>query len=278
MERNVLVSIGMPVYNGMPYIDLALESLLSQSHRNLELIISDDCSTDGTFAVCQSFADCDPRITLIRQPSQLGMLENFQFVFDYARGEYFMWASQDDIWDRDWIKGNLGRISDSHIMSVGSFCTIDESGRRIHAFPEMEFSSHRLVRVLELMYCHMTGVLMYGVFDRRKLEQVDGFEKLKGLGPTIDPLFLFKVGMAGPIARSSHSVLFKRVYNSAAKRTLKTRRIRGNVAGVASYAVSFFRLDLPLITRLVLAANTIPFMGIMLINDLRGTVYKRQNV
>ena len=90
------VSIGMPVFNGEPFIREALDSLLAQTFTNFELIISDNASTDGTEAICREYAACDARIRYVRQPENRGALSNFQFVLDAARGEYFMWAAHDD--------------------------------------------------------------------------------------------------------------------------------------------------------------------------------------
>jgi glycosyltransferase involved in cell wall biosynthesis len=90
------VSIGMPVFNGEPFIREALDSLLAQTFSDFELIISDNGSTDGTEAICREYAATDPRIRYVRQPKNRGALFNFQFVLDEARGEYFMWAAHDD--------------------------------------------------------------------------------------------------------------------------------------------------------------------------------------
>ena len=54
-----LVTIGLPVYNGESYLRQAIESILEQTHHNLELIISDNASTDGTAAICEEFANQD---------------------------------------------------------------------------------------------------------------------------------------------------------------------------------------------------------------------------
>jgi len=92
------VSIGMPVYNGEPFIQEALDSLLAQTFADFELIISDNASTDGTEAICREYAARDKRIRCVRQPENLGAAANFQFVLDEAVGEYFMWAAADDVW------------------------------------------------------------------------------------------------------------------------------------------------------------------------------------
>ncbi len=107
------VSIGMPVYNGEQWIRRALESLLSQTYKNFELIISDDGSSDKTFSICEEYARGDRRIRLIGQEKNLGFVGNFDFVLKQAKGEYFMWAAQDDFWHPEFIE-KMARALDNN--------------------------------------------------------------------------------------------------------------------------------------------------------------------
>lgn len=113
-----LVSIGMPVYNGEKYIRHALDSLLSQSFTNFELIISDNASTDRTEIICREYAALDTRITYTRQNNNLGAAANFQFVLDQAHGEFFFWAAYDDYWAPDFIAHSLEAMKDKSIGFV----------------------------------------------------------------------------------------------------------------------------------------------------------------
>jgi glycosyltransferase involved in cell wall biosynthesis len=70
------VSIGLPVYNGENYIQEAIESILSQTFEDFELIISDNASTDQTEAICRSFALKDERIRYFRNQENLGASSN----------------------------------------------------------------------------------------------------------------------------------------------------------------------------------------------------------
>lgn len=106
MHLNTLkpkVSIGMPVYNGEKYIKEAIDSLLAQTFTDFELIISDNCSEDGTEAICQHYVDKDSRVSYIRQNRNIGASENFEFVLQKSVGEFFMWAAYDDRWSTSFI-------------------------------------------------------------------------------------------------------------------------------------------------------------------------------
>jgi glycosyltransferase involved in cell wall biosynthesis len=90
------VSIGMPVYNEERYLERALQSLLSQSHKNFEVIISDNASTDRTRDICLAYAAKDPRVRYSRMNTNVGSILNFNHVFQLSNAPYFFWASGHD--------------------------------------------------------------------------------------------------------------------------------------------------------------------------------------
>jgi glycosyltransferase involved in cell wall biosynthesis len=103
-EEKPLVSIGMPVFNGENFISEALDSLLCQNYKNIEIIISDNCSTDRTETICRKYSKLDTRIFYKRQPSNLGAVNNFLEVLRRSKGNYFMWASADDLWGNRFVE------------------------------------------------------------------------------------------------------------------------------------------------------------------------------
>lgn len=138
-KMNQLVSIGFPTYNGGPRIRRALNSLLAQSYKNFEIIISDNASEDNTQEVCQEYAEKDPRIKYFRRSRNVGPLENFEVVFKKAVGEYFMWAADDDWWSPDFIRIlKDGLDSDeSYGVAMSSLKLVYEDGE---SFGEVIFS------------------------------------------------------------------------------------------------------------------------------------------
>ncbi|WP_214401530.1 glycosyltransferase family 2 protein [Pseudonocardia lacus] len=120
------LSIGLPVYNGEEYLAEALDSLLGQTYRDFELIISDNASTDGTADLCRHYA-ADPRIRYLRQPRNIGCAGNHNVVFEVARGELFKWASDDDLYGRDLLRRCIAVLDENpHVVAVHSWtATID---------------------------------------------------------------------------------------------------------------------------------------------------------
>jgi len=97
------VSIGLPVYNGENYLEEAIDSILAQTYKDFELIISDNASTDRTPDICQAYANKDPRIRYYRNEKNIGAAVNFNRVFELSSSEYFKWAAHDDIIAPDYI-------------------------------------------------------------------------------------------------------------------------------------------------------------------------------
>jgi glycosyltransferase involved in cell wall biosynthesis len=91
------VSIGMPVYNGERYLAVTLDSLLTQTFEDFELIICDNASMDQTEQICRSYAARDGRIRYVRHTENLGAAKNYWRAFELAVGGYFRWANCDDL-------------------------------------------------------------------------------------------------------------------------------------------------------------------------------------
>lgn len=91
------LSIGLPVYNGEPFLAAALDSILNQTFEDFELIISDNGSTDGTAEICLAYAARDGRIRYYRSEVNRGASWNFNHVFALSSGEYFKWSAADDL-------------------------------------------------------------------------------------------------------------------------------------------------------------------------------------
>jgi len=103
-ERTPLVSVGMPVYNGGRYLAEAIESILQQTLPDLELVILDNASTDGTRAIAEGYASRDPRVRYERNELNIGVNPNFCRVFRLSRGRYFKWASCNDLVGREFLE------------------------------------------------------------------------------------------------------------------------------------------------------------------------------
>jgi glycosyltransferase involved in cell wall biosynthesis len=159
-----LVSVGMPVRNGGKMFAAALESVRAQTHRNLEIIISDNASDDETSDIARAAAAADPRIMYVRQEPGLRAYDNFMQVLSQARGEYFVWAAHDDLRSADFVErllppfedpGVVLTFPDLEIMSVfGSPGTMPA-----YDFDNRGLSTSARMRKQALMQCfHIYGL------------------------------------------------------------------------------------------------------------------------
>lgn len=125
-----LVSIGLFTRNGAKTLAKTLDTLLAQTFPGFELIISDNVSTDDTPRICKEYAVKDSRIRYIRQEKGLSAAENQTFVLRAAKGEYFMWASDDDIWGPEFIKTLLEKLENhpEYNVAMGSYDLLWSNG------------------------------------------------------------------------------------------------------------------------------------------------------
>lgn len=92
-----MLSIIIPVYNSERYLSACIASVLSQSYRDFELILVDDCSTDSSPAVCESFAAQDSRVRVVRHDVNKGISNTRYDGFIISQGEYISFIDNDDI-------------------------------------------------------------------------------------------------------------------------------------------------------------------------------------
>jgi glycosyltransferase involved in cell wall biosynthesis len=128
------VSIGVPVRNGERFLEEALDSLLGQSYTDFELIISDNASSDRTESICREYAARDKRIRYYRSDQDVGLANNFNYLFIRARGEYFKWAAADDVHEPDWIARCIDVLErdPAVVLVYGKTRFIDENGAPVN--------------------------------------------------------------------------------------------------------------------------------------------------
>lgn len=103
MSEPAFISVGLPTYNRVSSLKRAVASVLSQGHAHWELVISDNASSDATREWCEELSERDKRVRFFRHEENLGPTANFQTVLQHARGEFFMWLSDDDWLDPTYL-------------------------------------------------------------------------------------------------------------------------------------------------------------------------------
>ena len=135
VDTQPLVSIGMPIFNEERFLEGSLESLRRQDYPNIEILVSDNASTDGTGEIARRIANADPRVSYQRCDENIGVAANFRYVQENASGRYFMWAAGHDEWSEDLVTQSVAALEANRDAAI-AFATshwIDEAGERIES-------------------------------------------------------------------------------------------------------------------------------------------------
>lgn len=116
-----LVSVLVPAYNDERFLGDSLQSLLAQNHRHLQIIVSDDGSSDSSARIAADFARRDPRIELHGQPTNLGMTLNWNQALTHAKGEYVIKLDADDVFRPDTVSQLVAAMEGEHQPMV-AYC------------------------------------------------------------------------------------------------------------------------------------------------------------
>lgn len=210
------VSVGLPVYNAAAYLEQALESLMAQTHGDLDIVISDNGSTDSTADMCRRYADRDRRIRFFGHPANRGAAFNHNFVLKMASAPYFRWFAYDDLLDPRCIEACADSLDASPelILVWPQTLVIDGSGEvTSHYRSDLPFDnaspSSRLRSLLgrrtDETLLHMCYP-MYGLMRREILLETH----LLGATPSADTILLVELALRGPWRQLSERLFYNR--------------------------------------------------------------------
>jgi glycosyltransferase involved in cell wall biosynthesis len=150
----VRVSVALATYSGSQYIEQLLNSLATQQHLPLELVVGDDCSNDDTVALLQRFASRSPfPVRISVNPMRLGYADNFLAVAADCVGDVVAFCDQDDVWHSDKLTAVVeGFGSSKEIVLVAHYArVVDASGSSLErTFPRTDLSGRYSTKTLPL--------------------------------------------------------------------------------------------------------------------------------
>jgi glycosyltransferase involved in cell wall biosynthesis len=211
------LSIGLPVYNGQNYLRCALDSILQQDYTDFELIISDNASTDATRKICCEYSAIDPRIRYYRNEANIGASSNYNRVFGLAHGEFFKWATHDDVHLPGFLRRCvevLDQAPSSVVLVAPRVEIIDEKGKKIAKDWKVERLDTRRPRphqrVADVLRHVAWATAQFGLFRSealRKTRLIDRFH-------ACDYVLLLEVAILGEIWEIPE-ILFQRRFHPA---------------------------------------------------------------
>jgi len=138
MSKTPLVSVGVPVYNGERFLGQTLDSILAQTFKDFELLISDNASSDRTEDICRKYAKKDTRIRYVRNATNVGSAKNYDNLLWLSSGRYFRWAPADDLFAPTSLERCVAVLeaNDDVVLCYPKTILIDENGNTIAPYED----------------------------------------------------------------------------------------------------------------------------------------------
>ena len=160
---NPKVDILLATYNGEKYIKEQVESILNQTYENIQIIISDDCSTDNTRQVLKEYEN-NEKIKVFYQEKNLGYVKNFEFLLKQVKSNLYMLSDQDDVWKKEKVEKFVEKIESEKLDLVfGDLEVVDENLNTLYkSYNRYMHLIHKIKKYqkdyrLQYLYNCMTG-------------------------------------------------------------------------------------------------------------------------
>lgn len=206
-----LLTIGLPVYNGERYLAEALAGIRAQTFTDFELVIADNASTDRTAEIAAEAVAADPRIRYVRREQNIGLVPNFNRIFEETEGEFFAWHASDDLTHPDFYGACVALLTANPraAAATSEIMLMDGDGQPIGPDPERIRADHpdRAVRFAELASFDHYAQFTYGVYRREMMART---RLMLPFFWTSDRLFLAELALQGPLLREPRQLFYVR--------------------------------------------------------------------
>ena len=176
-QRGPLVTVCVPVRNGAATLERALATIRAQTFRNLEIVLSDNGSTDATLQIMRSFAETDGRARIVSRSPALTALDHFASLIQEASGKYLLFCAADDERSDNYIEVLVEALeaSPAAVLAFGGLVVLDgKGGRRPTPFPFDNVGLSAWQRVSKTAFMqnfHFYGVLRTTSFKSIPLQE-----------------------------------------------------------------------------------------------------------
>lgn len=206
---NKLVSIVLPTYNGEKYLRQSIESILSQSYKNLELILVNDCSSDSTQSIISEYAKQDKRLTSIINSQNQKLPKSLNIGFREAKGEYWTWTSDDNYYQRSAIEEMVDYLeshSDKVAVCANFICIDVANGNK----ESLKITAPNNMEVLIFDGNPCGACFLYRASAAR---QIGNYNEEQFLVEDYD--FWLRMGLIGKMGHLDKSLYFYRIHNDS---------------------------------------------------------------
>lgn len=207
------VSIALPVYNGERYVARTIESLLSQTFGDFELIITDNASTDATGDICRAFAARDARVRYHRAEQNCGVAANFRWGYELATAPYFKWQAADDLCAPTFLEKCVAALDadPSVILAFAQTLIIDENDQAVRsneydADADLPQPYKRFSRLVNVNHRVHGAHELYGVIRREALARIPVYTRVV----RSDSIMLARLALLGRFRRINEPLFLNR--------------------------------------------------------------------
>jgi glycosyltransferase involved in cell wall biosynthesis len=205
------LTVGMPVYNGERYLQAALDGIRAQTFEDFEVVIADNASTDATRDIAEAVVAADARFRYIRRPENVGLVGNWNALFEDTESEYFHWHANDDVAAPGFYAALMELLvaRPDAAASMSEICLIDGDGAEIGPDPEAIVTDHpdRAVRFTQLASFDHYCQFCYGLYRREMMARTRLMLPFFWSG---DRLFLAELALQGPLLRDPRRLYYVR--------------------------------------------------------------------
>jgi glycosyltransferase involved in cell wall biosynthesis len=218
------VTVGLPVFNGERHLRAAIESILGQTFTDLELVVSDNASTDLTPEICREYARTDGRVRYERQATNVGARRNYEIVLSRGRGEYFKWSGHDDVLAPAFLERCAERLDDdpNAVLCGTGIEVIDDHGAWVGTgVPSIVAGGPTPHERLRQFFAHPRAhQTIFGLIRRAPLATTGLFRSWFGA----DRALLIELALLGRLVRVDEPLFFHREHHGRSDYAASTVR------------------------------------------------------
>ena len=228
-DNKPLVSVILTAYNRADYITVAIESALAQDYENLEIIVSDNCSTDGTSELIQKYVT-DNRVKYYRNDYNIGMIPNFKLATSRAEGEYLTYISSDDYFiEKSFVSESINLINKypDVLLVLGQFRILNEDTTKIDTdrkpiyHKEFIKGKELFIKSSGMKTLTWAGAVMH-------LQTFKTLRPFESEATSIDVMSNLKLMLLGNVAFISKPVYMQRVHENSASLKIEIEQAINN--------------------------------------------------
>lgn len=219
------LTIGLPVRNGENFITPALESLLSQSFEDFNVLIIDNASSDSTQNICREYTKRDARVQYIRNEHNIGAAPNFNKCFFLSRSTYFKWMAHDDVLGPEYLRFCIDALDANAdaVLCQSGIEIINENGDILYYYNKEDNrfrSTNRVERFRNAIDLRYDCISIFGVIRSEKLRQTALIKSYVGS----DRELLAHLSILGPFAWIDQALFYSREHQARSVRAIKKYR------------------------------------------------------